>query len=55
MKKPCNILQGSGRAHITKTYSPNPGNPELVGVPISLKDEISEAKECAISHSRQAM
>lgn len=34
------IMQATGRVHNMKTYPPNPGNPELVGVPISLKADI---------------
>lgn len=30
------------------------GNPELVGGPISLKEDILEAKACVISHSKQS-
>lgn len=37
-----------------KVLLTNAGNPELVGSPISLKEDISEAKACVISHSKQS-
>lgn len=37
MKDTCKIMQDTCKAHNTRTYSPSPRNPELVGIPISLK------------------
>lgn len=39
-KEACKIMQATGRVHNMKTYPPNPGNPDLVGVPMSLKADI---------------